>query len=99
MIPRLSCALRLQRYVRVFVMLSAFVQVQLTDDELWHAIVQNTDSMSALIHQQVDLETSLAGPDDPAERTRLMRANQQQIDRSAREYAAYTAEIRRRYPF
>jgi len=54
-------------------MLSAYVQVQLTDDELWHAIVQNTDSMSALIHQQVD--------------------------RFAREYAAYTAEIRRRHPF
>lgn len=80
-------------------MLSASVQVQLTDDELWHAIVQNTDSMSALIHQQVDLETGLAGPDDPDERARLMRANQQQIDRFAREYAAYTTEIRRRHPF
>jgi len=29
----------------------------------------------------------------------LTRANQQQIDRFAREYAAYTAEIRRRHPF
>ena len=80
-------------------MLSAYVQVQLTDDELWHAIVQNTDSMSALIHQQVDLEIGLAGPHDPAERAHLTRANQQQIDRFAREYAAYTAEIRRRHPF
>ena len=84
-------------------MLSASVQVQLNDDELWHAIVKNTDSMSALIHQQVDLETGLAGPDDPDERARLMRANQQQIDRFASsapaQYATYTTEIRRRHPF
>jgi hypothetical protein len=80
-------------------MLSASVQVQLTDDELWHAIVQNTDSMSVLINEQVDLETGLAGPHDPTERARLMRTKQQQIGRFAREYAVYTAEIRRRHPF
>jgi len=77
-------------------MLSASVQVQLTDDELWHAIVQNTDSMSALIHHQVDLEAGF-GAHDPNERARLMRANQQQIDRFAREYAACTIELRRRH--
>jgi hypothetical protein len=98
MIRKVSCAAIAAPFAGS-VMLSASVQVQLTDDELWHAIVQNTDSMSALIHQQVDLETGLAGPCDPSERARLMRANQQQIDRFAREYAAYTAEIRRRHPF
>ena len=98
MIRKLSCAAIAALSVGS-VMLRASVQVQLTDDELWHAIVQNTDSMSALIHQQVDLETGLAGPYDPAERARLMRANQQQIERFAREYADYTAEIRRRHPF
>jgi len=78
-------------------MLSASVPVQPTDDELWCAIVQNTESMSALIHQQVDLEAGLGAPQDPNERARLMRANQQQINRFAREYAAYTAELRRRH--
>jgi hypothetical protein len=78
-------------------MLSASAPVQMTDDELWHAIVQNTDSMSALLHHQVDLETGLAGPRDPNERARLMRANQQRLDRFAREYADYTAELRRRH--
>ena len=78
-------------------MLSASVPVQLTDDELWRVIVQNTESMSALIHHQVDLEAGFGAPQDSNERARLMQANQQQISRLAREYAACTAELRRRH--
>jgi hypothetical protein len=28
----------------------------LTDDELWQAIAKNTDAMSALVHEQIELE-------------------------------------------
>jgi hypothetical protein len=61
----------------------------LTDDELWRAIVQNTEAMSVLLHQQV----KLGNADSGAKRADLIRfANSFQ-----REYREYTAELRRRY--
>lgn len=69
----------------------------LSDDELWVAIVQNTDSMSALLNHQIELEAGLGAPNDPDNRAAVMRANQQKINKCARDYANYTAELRRRY--
>jgi hypothetical protein len=61
----------------------------LTDDELWRAIAQNTEAMSMLLHQQVELGNADSG----AKRADLIRfANSFQ-----REYREYTAELRRRY--
>ena len=65
----------------------------LTDDELWRAISQNTEAMSDLIHQMSELKTgSKAGA-----RTRRV-SNAQTINTLERQYRTYTAELRRRYP-
>ena len=65
----------------------------LTDDELWRAISQNTEAMSDLIHQMFELKTgSKAGS-----RTRRV-SNAQTITTLERQYQIYTAELRRRYP-
>ena len=33
----------------------------LTDDDLWRSIANNTDAMSALIEEQIELNTQLGG--------------------------------------
>jgi len=66
----------------------------LTDDELWRAIAQNTDTMSALVHRQLELadaEPRLVHPHVKADLIRF--ANKFQ-----REYRQYVDELRRRYP-
>jgi len=73
------------------------VQIRLTDDELWHAIAENTDEMSALVQQQVELDAGFGAP-DPDSRAELMASNGQMINRHHRDYQDYVAEIRRRYP-
>jgi hypothetical protein len=35
-------------------------RILLSDDELWRAIVENTDAMSALIHEWIELGVVLA---------------------------------------
>jgi hypothetical protein len=65
----------------------------LSDDELWRGISQNTEAMSDLIHQMYALKTgSKAGA-----RTNRV-ANTQTINALERQYQIYTAELRRRYP-
>jgi hypothetical protein len=58
----------------------------LSDDELWRGIVQNTDAMSLLFEEHRELDAG-------TERSHLERASQ-----LLREYHEHTAELRRRYP-
>ncbi len=71
-------------------------RILLSDDELWRAIAENTDAMSALIHERVKLEASVGAPTDG--NSWLMRSNAQKIDKFERQYEEYTGELRRRYP-
>ena len=63
----------------------------LTDDELWCAIVQNTEAMSALLHQHVDDAASAIRSGTNADLIRFANSSES-------EYREYTAELRRRYP-
>jgi hypothetical protein len=69
----------------------------LTDDDLWRAIANNTDAMSALIEEQIELNTQW-GTSDPASRQKLILFNVQAINNYNRQYRDFIAEIRRRYP-
>ena len=81
------------------VMLGVVVQrLLLADDELWRAIAENTDAMSALVHQQVELDAGFGAANDRDSRAELMRSNAQTINKFQRQYRDYTAELRRRYP-
>jgi hypothetical protein len=71
--------------------------VRLTDDELWRAIAENTNLMSALIREQLELSGDVGLANDPESRKR-MRSNFQTIDKYHREYGELTAELLRRYP-
>ena len=73
------------------------MRIHLTDDELWHAIAKNTDEMSALVQQQVELDAGFGAP-DPDSRAKLTASNGQMIIRYHRDYRDYVAEIRHRYP-
>lgn len=65
----------------------------MTDDELWRAISQNTEAMADLVRQMSESKTgSNAG-------TRTNRvSNAQTINTLEQQYRTYTAELRRRYP-
>ena len=71
-------------------------RLNLTDEELWLAITDNTNTMSALVNQQLEIDDKI-GRAEPAERARLMRNHLETINRYQREYRDYTAELRRRY--
>jgi len=73
------------------------VQINLSDEELWRAIADNTDALSAVIEQQIELGGGNGGRDAES-RAKLMRTNAQLVDIYQREYRDMTAEIRRRYP-
>jgi hypothetical protein len=66
--------------------------VNLTDDELWRAIAQNTEAMSAVLHQELELPSNLNT------RANLMRFRWKTINRFQREYRQYIGELRRRHP-
>ena len=70
---------------------------QLTDDDLWRVIADNTDAMSMLIEKQCELDAE-AGTPDPDTRQKLMLFNVQAIDNYDRQYRDIISEIRRRYP-
>jgi hypothetical protein len=72
--------------------------LHLSDDELWRAIAENTDAMSALVQQQLELDAGFGAPRDPDSRAVLTRSNLQTIDKYQREYRDFAAELRRRYP-
>jgi aspartate oxidase len=69
----------------------------LSDDELWRAIAQNTNAMSALVHRQLELDAAMNGSSGIVRRARLMQSNTETIDKLQRNYREYTAELRRRH--
>ena len=65
-------------------------RTHLTDDDLWRAIANNTDAMSALIEEQIELEAEL-GASDPDSRRKLMLFNVQAINNYNRQYRDFIA--------
>lgn len=65
--------------------------VNLTDDELWRAIAQNTEAMSAVLDQELRLPSNLHI------RANLLCSRWKAINRFQREYRVYAAELRRRH--
>jgi hypothetical protein len=63
---------------------------------LWRAIAENTNSMSRLVHQQLELDAYI-GANDPNNEY-LMRFLLKRADNVQRQYQDCTAELRRRYP-
>lgn len=74
----------------------AVQRVNLTDDDLWRAVAENTYAISALHQRQVELVAAIAN--DPVSRPELMRPYLDTFNTLEREYRIYTAELRRRYP-
>ena len=68
-----------------------------TDEQLWRAIAQNTNAMTALIHQQLELAPAVNTPNDIMRQAKLRESNAQRIGKLERNYREYTAELRRRY--
>ena len=68
----------------------------LTDEQLWRAIAQNTNAMSALILRQLEL-VAVNTISDSIRQAKLRESNAKRIDKLARNYQEYTAELRRRY--
>jgi conjugal transfer/entry exclusion protein len=66
----------------------------LSDDQLWRAIAQNTAKLSALIHQQIELDVADSSAIHPRARGDLIRF----AGRIQREYRQYAEELRRRHP-
>ena len=64
----------------------------LTVDELWRALEQNTEAMSALFLQQLELDAA-SGPIDPGTRADLIGF----ANRFKDEYREYSTELRSRY--
>jgi hypothetical protein len=69
--------------------------VNLTDDELWQAIAENTNAMSRLVRQQLELDAYMGASDPYGDY--LMRFHLERASKFQREYQDYTAELRRRY--
>jgi hypothetical protein len=69
--------------------------LHLTDDELWRAIADNTNALSALIEKECGWDAELAAPAivDTLNSISVCRA-----DAYYREYRDYIAEVRRRHP-
>jgi hypothetical protein len=71
------------------------VQFDLTDDDLLRAIADNTDDLSALIEEQMQLKAA-SDSIDPDTRARLTHFTVERIEAYQRDYRQFTAEIRRR---
>jgi hypothetical protein len=71
--------------------------VNLTDEQLWRAIAQNTNAMTALIHQQLELDPTVNTLSDTIRQAKLRESNAERIGKLERNYQEYTAELRRRY--
>jgi hypothetical protein len=68
----------------------------LTDDDLWSGIAENTNAMSLLFDEHRELDASIDV--DPDRRADLMRSHLETVGKLMREYHEYTAELRRRHP-
>ena len=71
--------------------------VDLTDDELWRRIAQNTTLMSALVYRRIELDAGNTR-NDIIHRAQLMQSNAETVSKLERNYREYTAELRRHYP-
>ena len=71
-------------------------RILLSDDELWRAIIENTNAVSALIYERIELDAGLGAPSDAS--SWLIRSNAEKINKFERQYQEYTGELRRRYP-
>ena len=68
----------------------------LTDEQLWQAIAQNTNAMTALIHRQLEL-AAVTTISDSIRQAKLRGSNAERIGELERSYREYIAELRRRY--
>jgi hypothetical protein len=68
----------------------------LTDQQLWRRIARNTNAMTALIHQQLEL-TAVNTISEAIRQAKLKESNTERIGKLERNYREYTAELRRRY--
>ena len=66
----------------------------LTDDQLWRAIAQNTETLAAIIHQQLEFNDADCASIHPRVRADLIGFAR----KFQREYRQYTDELRRRHP-
>jgi endonuclease III len=67
-----------------------------TDEQLWRAIARNTNAMTALINQQLEL-AAVHTISDSIRQANLRESNAARIGKLARNYQEYTGELRRRY--
>lgn len=70
--------------------------IDLTDDELLRAIAANTDAMSDLLHQRVQLDAAISNLSDPFNRSELLTSYVGTVNNFESEYRACAAELRRR---
>ena len=68
----------------------------LTDEQLWRAIAQNTNAMTALIHQQLEL-AAVTTISDSIRQATLRESNAERIGKLERNYKEYTTALRRGY--
>ena len=68
----------------------------LADEQLWRALARNTNAMTALIHQQLEL-AAVTTMTDTIRQAKLRETNAERIGKLERNYREYTAELRRRY--
>jgi hypothetical protein len=71
--------------------------INLNDEQLFRAIAQNTNAMTALIHQQLELDPAVNTLSDTIRQAKLRESNAERIGKLERNYREYTAELRRRY--
>jgi hypothetical protein len=64
---------------------------------MFRAIAQNTNAMTALIHQQLELDPAVKTLGDRIRQTMLKKSNADRIGKLERNYWEYSAELRRRY--
>jgi hypothetical protein len=69
----------------------------LSDEQLWRAIAQNTNAMTALIRQQLKLAPAVNTLSDTIRQANLRGSNAERIGKLERNYQEYTGELRRRY--
>jgi hypothetical protein len=67
-----------------------------TDEQLWRAIARNTNAMTALVHQLLELD-AVNTISDSIRQAKLRESNTERIRKLERNYREYTAELRRRY--
>jgi hypothetical protein len=68
----------------------------LTDEQLFRKIARNTNAMTALILQQLELR-AVNWVSEAIRQAKLTESNTERIGKLERNYHEYTAELRRRY--